>query len=1003
MRTQGFRLRNVFVCLIACGLLISSAASPAVAQPQFRAFWADVFHYGLQNAAQIDAMIAKAVQGNYNAILPEVLAYHDSEYGSHGAYWHSGIVARSTYASGAFDPLAYMVQQAHANGLELHPWLVAFRVSTTWPPPGNSYLAARPEWLMVPQASMGSVTDVGGAYTFDPGSPDVQEYLISIVTELAGNYEIDGIHWDYIRYTQTDAGYPADAGYAKSGLARFQQITGYAGTPAPSYGPWNDFRRRTIDELIRRCRAEVAAITSNPRQPLRHTAALIPWGDAPSDFTSSSAYGLFQNWESWMRLGYLDAGCPMLYFRDHDSSQYQWYRNWVNACLGWRYDRHMYLGQAAYLNTMPNSVTQLGYSLNQGADGVLTYSYGVTRSDSSDYDAWYPYAATNLFTGPAPTPPMPWRDSATATEGTLFGQITDSGTGQPVDDATVQVGGLSPVQTDGNGYYVTTLIPASAGGTDYSVTVSKTGYSDVTVPAVTVTAGDVSRHDLALGEPPCTGDPDCDDGVFCNGAETCDVVLGCQPGTDPCPGQLCDEGADACVDCLVDGDCDDALYCNGSETCVAGACQSGTPVDCDDGIGCTNDSCNETTDSCDNVTDDGLCDNGVFCDGAEVCDSALDCQPGSDPCPGLSCDEGADNCVDCLTSAECGDGLYCNGSETCVAGVCQAGAAVDCDDGVNCTIDSCDEGTDSCDNAADDGLCDNGLFCDGVEVCDPALDCQTGSDPCSGLSCDEAGDVCFDPACNTNGVCESGEDCNSCPADCFSGSGATCGNGVCDIADGEDCLSCPQDCNGKQVGASKRQFCCGDGDGVNPVGCEDDRCSFEALACTDVPAMPSCCGDAVCEGSEDNSNCEVDCGAAPFCGDGVCDAGENSCSCPDDCGAAPTSETVCIDGWDDDCDGLTDCADADCSSDPACADPCGDGTCDSGAGEDSCTCPEDCGMPPLSETDCSDGQDDDCDNLTDCSDSDCASDPTCDCLPRGDACTSDAECCSARCHRGACK
>jgi hypothetical protein len=69
--------------------------------------------------------------------------------------------------------------------------------------------------------------------------------------------------------------------------------------------------------------------------------------------------------------------------------------------------------------------------------------------------------------------------------------------------------------------------------------------------------------------------------------------------------------------------------------------------------------------------------------------------------------------------------------------------AVDCDDGVSCTIDSCNEGTDSCDNVPDDALCDNGLFCDGAEWCDPVASCQDGVDPCDpGEICNEEEDVC---------------------------------------------------------------------------------------------------------------------------------------------------------------------------------------------------------------------------------------------------------------------
>jgi hypothetical protein len=138
---------------------------------------------------------------------------------------------------------------------------------------------------------------------------------------------------------------------------------------------------------------------------------------------------------------------------------------------------------------------------------------------------------------------------------------------------------------------------------------------------------------------------ECDDGLFCNGEETC-VDDECVPGPDPCPGQLCRESDDTCVDCLIDDDCDDLLYCNGIETCDAGGyCQNGPDVDCNDGVDCTMDTCNEDSDSCDNIPDDAYCDNGLFCDGAEWCDALLDCQAGEYPCgPEETCNEEQDVC-----------------------------------------------------------------------------------------------------------------------------------------------------------------------------------------------------------------------------------------------------------------------------------------------------------------------------------------------------------------------
>jgi len=471
---------------------LTAVPSPAA---EFRGFWADVWGEGVKSTAQIDAMITRALAGRYNAIVAQVLAYQDNASGGHGAYWNSAIVPKAPDIVGGIDPLAYLVQQAHANGLEVHAWLVAYRASTAWPPAGNPTLQAHPEWLMTTQAGMGGGPQAfSGEYFLDPGSPDVQQYLISIVQELVTNYAIDGIHWDRIRHVQADSGYPTNTSYANSGLARFQRITGYSGTPSSSYGPWSDFRRRCVTELVRRTRAEIAAIPS-VSQPVRHSASVITWGGAPSNFTGSSAYTLFQNWEEWQRLGYLDMTVPMTYY---DQDVYpSYYTGWVNKQMQWAYDRHMVVGVGIYLNSFANSKTQMLYARNAGADGLCTYSYRSTNDTGANAWDWYPYVASNVFTTTDTVPTMPWRYAATATEGTLWGMVTDATTGEPIDDATVQISGFTPVQTDGNGYYTMTLLPASGAGAIYSVTASAPGYDSATDSA-TVVAGGLGVANFAL-------------------------------------------------------------------------------------------------------------------------------------------------------------------------------------------------------------------------------------------------------------------------------------------------------------------------------------------------------------------------------------------------------------------------------------------------------------------------------------------------------------------------
>ncbi len=129
--------------------------------------------------------------------------------------------------------------------------------------------------------------------------------------------------------------------------------------------------------------------------------------------------------------------------------------------------------------------------------------------------------------------------------------------------------------------------------------------------------------------------------------------------------------------CTSDAQCSDGLFCNGAETCnlSTGQCQAGTPPNCDDGVSCTVDSCNESTDTCDNVPDDGACDNGLFCDGSETCNATLGCQDGPDPCSGgQTCNETNDTCEGggggCSHSADftSGAGGWTNGADTCTTG-----------------------------------------------------------------------------------------------------------------------------------------------------------------------------------------------------------------------------------------------------------------------------------------------------------------------------------------------
>lgn len=282
----------------------------------------------------------------------------------------------------------------------------------------------------------------------------------------------------------------------------------------------------------------------------------------------------------------------------------------------------------------------------------------------------------------------------------------------------------------------------------------------------------------------CADNAACDDGNFCNGAETCDPTNanagtdGCVAGVEPCTSeQTCNEETDNCDNCTTNADCDNGDFCDGTETCSGGDCVAGTNP-CS---GATPE-CDEAADACVECLTDADCDDGDFCNGDETC-AAGSCVAGTDPCDaGETCDEATDSCIaECASDADCNDGDFCNGEETCdptnaAAGLdgCVAGDDPCADDGVFCNgTESCDEDTDTCSSSGDpcegtetpvcdetageciagdpcdtDADCpDDGLFCTGTESCVDGF-CQSSGDPCdtaNGETCNEATNVCDEP------------------------------------------------------------------------------------------------------------------------------------------------------------------------------------------------------------------------------------------------------------------
>jgi len=293
--------------------------------------------------------------------------------------------------------------------------------------------------------------------------------------------------------------------------------------------------------------------------------------------------------------------------------------------------------------------------------------------------------------------------------------------------------------------------------------------------------------------------------------------------------------------CRTDPDntpCPDADKCNGTEVCRSGACVAGTPLDCNDNNACTTDSCNSSSGCVHNPANEGQsCSDGNVCNGQEVCLSGqcrapapLNCND-NNPCTADSCDP-INGCghVNEADGVWCSDGDACNGMETCHGGVCQPGAALNCDDGNPCTQDTCDPGYGCVHVNMSNGYpCNDGNVCNGADTCLAGVCTPSNIAP----SCDD-GNTCTTDSCDPVQGCvhtnlADGSDCSGGPCGT-----ASCKNGLCvpfgsvNCDDGNPCTddycSAASGCVNQPLPDG---YACGE-----CLACQQGACTFKVPNCS---------------------------------------------------------------------------------------------------------------------------------------------------------------------------
>jgi uncharacterized lipoprotein YddW (UPF0748 family) len=353
-----------------------------------RALW--VKRTTMVSPESVRALVRKAKENDFTDLIVQVRGRGD-------AYYYSNIEPRAEALAeqpASFDPLALTIEEAHRYGIKVHAWINIYLVADldSLPVSKDHPIYRHPEWLMVPR---GIATELygespnRGAYLdriiefsrlnrheleglfVSPAHPGVKNNLVDIWTDVATRYEVDGLHFDYVRYPNPHYDYSRvsidsfrrefDKKLARRDrltlAARFRQNPLFYVRRFPA--AYAEFQRGQVTELVERIYKGVKRIKPN----VIISAAVFANGE-------DAARERFQDWKEWLRMGWLDVVCPMAYTPDTET-----FRKQLLTAMNLASGKRVWGGIGAFRQPAEGAIEKIRVMRELGAQGFILFSY----------------------------------------------------------------------------------------------------------------------------------------------------------------------------------------------------------------------------------------------------------------------------------------------------------------------------------------------------------------------------------------------------------------------------------------------------------------------------------------------------------------------------------------------------------------------------------------------------------------------------------------------------
>ncbi len=344
-----------------------------------------VVRHSITSAHKVRKLVKFASENGYTDLFVQVRGRGD-------AYYNSRIVPRShLLPSGDYDPLRDIIPLAHARGIKIHAWVNMY---LSWsarklPSNPNHIVNLHPEWVEVNGRGKDDLSFISqngrngreGVY-LSPLNDDANNHLLTVINELVENYNLDGIHLDYVRYQDRDYGYNRSG--RKKFLMKYNVDPITLGNGKGSYwyrlNPedkekywlyWNSFRRDELSQFISQISRSIHSI----RPAIKFSAAVKPNPEI-------ARTRFFQDWPTWLRSGSMDFVIPMNYAKaDHDfiHSMTMMKNENINS-------DQIFMGIATYNQNSSTSAAKITHSRDAGFKNLIIFSYDTYEKDPRYFD-----------------------------------------------------------------------------------------------------------------------------------------------------------------------------------------------------------------------------------------------------------------------------------------------------------------------------------------------------------------------------------------------------------------------------------------------------------------------------------------------------------------------------------------------------------------------------------------------------------------------------------------